>query len=255
MVAPDFDKYERKGAYHWADYHGGVRRMNAYTRARYDLVRQTALGLGLPIDAKVLEIGCGDGALLGVLHEALGRPVTGVDTSAEGIDLARRMFAAHGYSGEFRQVTGYETGYEAGRFELVVCSDVIEHVDQPLKMLAEIRRVLAPGGWLIITTPLRFSERPMDPLHVQEWFAGEFEDLCRGVFGDPVRVILSHPVFWYELLTAKNPWLARIGRLATNLLTKIGRNPLLEHSGAWRCYTTQLLLLRLENETRSCDAP
>lgn len=243
MSAPYFDKYDRKGAYHWHDYFGGLRRMNAYTRARYDIVLQCVRAAGATQGSRLLEVGCGDGALCGVLHSRLGSTVTGVDTSDKGLALARQMFAQRGWDGEFRQVGGYDTGFADSSFDAIVCSDVIEHVDDPQAMLREIRRLLVPGGRLVITTPIRFSEEPLDPMHVQEWFVGGFVALCRKVFGEPLEAIRSHPVIWYELISSRKPWVGRFGRVLTNLLTKLGRNPLLEHGGAWRCYTTQTLVL------------
>ena len=224
MTAPYFDKYDRKGAYHWSDYFGGLRRMNAYTRARYDLVVECARAANPPPNARILEVGCGDGALSGVLGIKLGLAVSGVDTSERGLALARSMFADRGLSGDFRHITGYGTGFPDASFDLVVCSDVIEHVDDPDAMLMEIRRLLTPGGRLIITTPLKFSEKPVDPMHVQEWFAGDFKALCSKVFGEPLKSIASHPVLWYELVSSSNPWVGRAGRLLTNLLTRLSRN-------------------------------
>lgn len=243
MTAPYFDKYDRKGPYHWHDYFGGLRRMNAYTRARYDIVMECVQTAGAVKGVRLLEIGCGDGALCGVLHSRLGAAVTGVDTSDKGLALARHMFEQRGWTGEFRQVGGYGTGFADASFDVVVCSDVIEHVDDPQAMLREIRRLLVPGGRLVITTPIRFSEAPQDSMHVQEWFVGGFVALCREVFGEPIQVIRSHPVIWYELISSSKPWVGRFGRLLTNLLTKLGSNPLLERNGVWRCYTTQTLLL------------
>jgi 2-polyprenyl-3-methyl-5-hydroxy-6-metoxy-1,4-benzoquinol methylase len=243
MTAPYFDKYDRKGAYHWHDYFGGLRLMNAYTRARYDIVLQCIKAAGAVKGSRLLEVGCGDGALCGVLRSRLGVAVTGVDTSDKGLALARRMFEQRGWAGEFHQVGGYDTGFADASFDLVVCSDVIEHVDDPQAMLREIQRLLSPGGRLVITTPIRFSEEPQDPLHVQEWFIGDFAALCREVFGEPLQTIRSHPLIWYELISSGKPWISRFGRLLTNLLTKLGHNPLLERSGVWRCYTTQTLVL------------
>lgn len=217
--------------------------MNAYTRARYDIVLECVREANIPRGGRLLEVGCGDGALAGVLHCRLGLSVTGVDTSEKGLSLARQMFASRGYAGEFKLIKGYDTGFEDACFKAVVCSDVIEHVDDPHAMLREILRVLVPGGWLVITTPIRFSEAPVDPMHVQEWFVGDFMALCREVFGEPLKVIQSHPIFWYELVSSGNPWVGRAGRLLTNFLTKIGRNPFMERGGAWRCYTTQTLVL------------
>jgi SAM-dependent methyltransferase len=153
------------------------------------------------------------------------------------------MFANRGFAGEFKLIESYDTGFKDASFEMVVCSDVIEHVDDPRLMLLEIKRVLAPGGRLVISTPIRFSENPVDPMHVQEWFVGDFIALCREVFGEPIKVVRSHPVLWYELVSSGRRWVNRAGRLLTNLLTRMGHNPFIECSGAWRCYTTQTLVL------------
>lgn len=243
MATKYFNKYDRKGAYHWDDYHGGLRRMNAYTRARYDIVLECVREADIPHGGRILEVGCGDGALAGVLHSRLGLLVTGVDTSEKGLALARQMFASSGFGGEFKLIGSYDTGFKDASFNVVVCSDVIEHVDDPRAMLQEIMRVLLPGGRLVITTPIRFSENPVDPMHVQEWFVSDFVALCGEVFGEPLKAIQSHPILWYELVSSGKRWVNRAGRLLTNLLTRMGRNPFSEHSGAWRCYTTQTLVL------------
>lgn len=249
MNAPSFNKYDRKYAYHWDEYFGGLWRMNAYTRARYNLVLECARAANLPANARILEVGCGDGALLGVLCSELGVAVYGVDTSEIGLALARKMFGDRKLVGEFRHTTGYETGFTEASFDLIVCSDVIEHVDNPNAMLVEIRRLLIPGGRVIITTPIRILEKPIDQMHVQEWFVNEFKILCREVFGEPIESFSSHPLFWQELVCSSNPWVVRAGRLLTNLLTYCGHNPFMERRGAWRCYTTQTMVLR------RCESP
>lgn len=244
MSEIEFEKYEKKGAYHWADYSGGLLRMNAYTRARYDLVVDCLKDLALAAEARILDVGCGDGALSGLIRRDLGRSVTGVDASPLAIDLAREAFALRGLDGQFKCITGYDTGEPENSFDAVVCSDVIEHVQEPLKMLSEIRRVLRPGGHLVITTPIRFSHRPVDPMHVQEWFTSEFVELCGAIFGPPVHVHETHPIFWYELATINQPWVGRVVRLLLNIATFLGRNPFRQKLGLWRCCTTQTVVLR-----------
>ncbi len=243
MSELDFEKYRTRGAYHWREYYGGLLGMNAYTRGRYEIVVHSLKQLTLPTDARVLDLGCGDGALAGVIHDKLGLPVAGVDTSDLAIEFAQAEFARRNFRGEFRAVDGYATGFDDASFSAAVCSDVIEHVREPDTMLQELKRVLRPGGHLVLTTPLRFSETPVDPMHVQEWFHDEFIALCRPVFGDPIAAFTSHPILWRELLTTRQPWLNRFGRLAANALTLIGRNPFLERTGRWHCYTTQTLVL------------
>lgn len=238
-----FDKYLKKGAYHWRDYDGGILYMNAYTRARYDLVVKYLRSLKIPENGVILDMGCGDGALAGVIHNTLNNHIIGVDTDPYAIALARGIFEKRGYRGEFFKIEGYATEFPDGKFDAAVCSDVIEHVADPVDLLREIKRVLRPGGHLVITTPLRFSERPIDPLHVQEWFSGEFIELCNSVFDKLKDAKTSHPVFWYELLNINNRWLNRFARVGINTLTLLGFNPFEQSNHLWRCYTTQTLLL------------
>ncbi|MFN3288524.1 MAG: SAM-dependent methyltransferase [Sphingomonadaceae bacterium] len=97
-----FDKYERKGAYHWTETTGSVHRLNAYTLGRYEQVL-AALGR-IPPDAAILDVGCGDGALAGAIAARLGCVVEGVDVDELPITLARNEFEKRGLRGRF-QVT------------------------------------------------------------------------------------------------------------------------------------------------------
>ena len=244
MTEVQFEKYDKKGAYHWADYSGGLLRMNAYTRARYDMVVDCLKNLTLAPEARILDVGCGDGALSGLIRQNLGLSVSGVDANPLAIDLARDAFVRRDLEGQFKCINGYNTGEPENAYDAVVCSDVIEHVQEPLKMLSEINRVLTPGGHLVITTPIRFSHGPVDPMHVQEWFTTDFVELCGRIFGPPVHVYETHPVFWYELVTINKPWVGRAGRFMVNIATLLGRNPFRQQLGLWRCCTTQTLVLR-----------
>ena len=62
MSEIEFDKYARKGAYHWRDYYGGLLRMNAGVRARYDTVVDCLRRAGVTDSTRLVDIGCGDGA-------------------------------------------------------------------------------------------------------------------------------------------------------------------------------------------------
>lgn len=244
MSEIEFDKYARKGAYHWRDYYGGLLRMNAGTKARYDTVVECLGEAGVAAGMRVIDVGCGDGALAGVIRKAVGCTVTGVDPNATAIEAANGEFSRRGLSGNFLCAEGYRYPFADGFFDAAVCSDVIEHVREPKSLLTEIRRLLRPGGVLVISTPIRITERPLDRLHVQEWFEDEFIALCRPFFGAPIAVKRTHPVFWYEAYVLPGSWFSRSARLLVNALTKMCRNPFLDRSRPWRCYTTQTLVLR-----------
>ena len=81
----------------------------------------------------------------------------------------------------------------------MICSDVIEHVQSPQRLLQEIYRLLSPEGVAIISTPIRLTEQPMDKMHVYEWFESEFQEMILDIFPKS-QFHRSHPVFWMEMI-------------------------------------------------------
>lgn len=241
MSEISFDKYEIKGPYHWAECFGPIHRINAYTIARYELI----LGALREVrkDDRVLDVGCGDAALSGLVAMRTEAEIDGIDTSALSIELAQREFARRKLAGRFAVVDGYNYPYKEGEFRAVICSDVIEHVQEPGDMLQEMWRVLAPGGVLAVTTPIRYTEAPLDRMHVQEWFPQDFRAFCSRTLGVPVELRMSHPVALAEIYASPSRLVGRVGRLLINLLTKAGRNPFSEAS-SFRAFSTQLVIAR-----------
>jgi SAM-dependent methyltransferase len=103
-------------------------------------------GLGLPVGAPMLDAGCGSGR--NMVELARRGPVTGIELSDTSIDLAREREAGEVIAGSV-----LEMPFESGRFQLAVCLDVIEHLEDDLGALRELRRVVAPGGSLLVTVP------------------------------------------------------------------------------------------------------
>ena len=174
-IMKHFGKYEKHGAYHWGMISRDLRHHHLFTAARYELCLRM---MGDIRGRKVLDFGCGDGALTGLLYKR-GAQVTGVDTNELGISLARQKFVEHQFKGEF--ITD-SSALPDNTFDLCVCCEVIEHVDQPDLLLVEIARVLKPSGIAIISTPIRFTESPLDHEHVKEFFPSEFRQLCETRF-------------------------------------------------------------------------
>jgi ubiquinone/menaquinone biosynthesis C-methylase UbiE len=117
---------------------------------------------------RALDLGCGDGAFTELLAKAVAE-VVGADVAQSALRRAR----AHNPSLEFRLVPiDGPLPFDDNAFELVWSSEVIEHVADTARWLSEARRVLVPGGRLLLTTPnharlaiaVRGVERYSEPL-------------------------------------------------------------------------------------------
>lgn len=241
-----FEKYRKRGAYHWQNYFGGLFRIDCFLRGRYDLVIGFLRKSGVTSSSKVLEIGCGDGALSGLIYKTFRCQLTGLDPSPDGIRYCGEMFKKHGFTGDFRISEGYSFDYADNAFDCVVLADVIEHLQQPELMLAEMRRILKPGGRAVITTPIRTNEQPEDKMHVHEFFPEELVSLCTQYFGPPVERVLSHPVAWYELYSHGKKRNRSLMRLYCRVSDRMfGKNVFLQNSSnsPWQNFKQQGLLL------------
>lgn len=100
---------------------------------------------------KVLDVGCGDGYFLMHLEKVLGKKseLHGVDYSPYKIRKAKQL------PFKFKQANIEEVGlpYEEATFDLVYAAELIEHLVNPDYFIEECRRVLKPGGYLVISTP------------------------------------------------------------------------------------------------------
>jgi 2-polyprenyl-3-methyl-5-hydroxy-6-metoxy-1,4-benzoquinol methylase len=140
--------------------------------ARYNFAARFVTG------KNVLDVACGSGYGAAILKNAGAMAVTGVDISDEAVAYARVHHAADGI--EF-VVGDAERLSPSGPFDVVVSFETIEHIAHPKAFLAESTRLLAPGGVLIVSTPVRLkgtlADRPANPHHVREWSLPEFQAL------------------------------------------------------------------------------
>ncbi len=94
---------------------------------------------------KVLEIGCGNGAD-GAMFAQHGADYTGVDLTEAAVAATRKHFAALNLPGEFRTANAERLDFADESFDVVYSYGVLHHTPEPARALAEVYRVLKPGG-------------------------------------------------------------------------------------------------------------
>ena len=136
MAAPTYTEFE------WhAEGAGNGESGEKLTRVFVDLVKK------LDGVQSICDLGCGNGHISGRLA-ALGYRVTGVDASASGIEIARRSYPGV----EFNHAL-IDRDLSLGQFDLVISSDVIEHLYRPSDLLEAAAKSLKPRGQILLGTP------------------------------------------------------------------------------------------------------
>ena len=150
------------------------RRLPAHLEAPEFELRGALLQRELRAGNRMLDLGCGAGQF-SALAAASGAVVTGVDVAEVALARARAAYPQL----DFRLVPfSGPLPLEDCSFDVIWASEVIEHVADTATWLSEARRVLAPGGTLLITTPAhgrlrllahgieRYSEPQGEHLHL-----------------------------------------------------------------------------------------
>jgi SAM-dependent methyltransferase len=115
-------------------------------RGRRRVLNKVISGLELQRGARILDAGCGSGR--NMLELARYGEVTGIELSDIAIDAARARGVGEVVSGSV-----IDMPFADGSFDLAVCLDVIEHLENDRRALRELRRVVAPDGVLVVTVP------------------------------------------------------------------------------------------------------
>lgn len=224
-------KFNKYGV-HGSDYHykqinkWNVFSFRASVLARYQkhielLVKYLPEG-SLKKRVRILDIGCGDGALLYLLKKHYNFELYGADLSPEALKVARLKIPA----GQFVEKGAYDTGFKNNYFDAVISSDVIEHVQYPDKMLCEAKRVLKNNSLIVIGTPIRYTEKPLDKMHYREYYPEEFRRMV-GKFFHNVKLVESQNLFW-ELMCLRIFSIGgkkiRVFLYLINMLSYFGKN-------------------------------
>lgn len=119
--------------------------------------------LDIKKDDKILDIGCADGSMM-VYCGLMGGEVYGIDICLESIEKANKYLVKYGIKGKAILKDARKIDFPKNYFDKIVSSDFFEHLsyEDNLLVLKEAKRILKPGGMLVIKTPnltyLRFSK-------------------------------------------------------------------------------------------------
>jgi len=164
---PTYDRYER-----WATEITRHRDQLGYLASRSEIFWSVAERLRTVPAKTVLEVGCGLGYLTYALRKR-GIDARGVDLSFVAVSEARERF------GDFYEIaTLADLRSRAERYDLVLMTELIEHVERPIELVREALGLIAPGGAVFITTPNRDFYPPAaiwqtEPAPVHVWWFSE----------------------------------------------------------------------------------
>ena len=140
-------KFDALAARFW-DSHGDFRPLHLLNPVRLEFIATRATLGGQP----VLDVGCGGGLLSESLARA-GAEVTGIDLAPGMIEVARLHAAESALAIDYRVASAEELARDSpGRFAVVTCMEMLEHVPDPAAMVATLARLLSPGGALFVST-------------------------------------------------------------------------------------------------------
>jgi SAM-dependent methyltransferase len=206
--------------------------------------------LHLPSRGRVLEVGCGAGRFLRAIH--LQRPeleLVGADVSRHALELLSEASPEI----ETRLAEGASLPAAEGEFDAVLAMDVLEHVTDPDHTLAEIHRVLAPGGFFHLHVPCE-----ADPRSLWRWLPGQRGE--RGLkrrLGGHIQSFRRNEILrrlrscGFEILRVRNS-LHLLGNLADVTLF-IGLGFAERHRAAGRRTTTGDVIARKNRVIRAVD--
>lgn len=157
---------------------------------------------------RVLDIACGEGYGTAAIHRAGAASVVGVDVAYEACRHGRDRYQIATVNGSAESI-----GFADGSFDAVVSFETIEHLRNPASFVRECRRVLAPGGQLVISTPNLdvFSQvATHNPHHHSEMSEADFTKMLLANFAK-VEMFGQHPLrapwwSWRSFAAQRTPW-------------------------------------------------
>jgi 2-polyprenyl-6-hydroxyphenyl methylase/3-demethylubiquinone-9 3-methyltransferase len=165
--AAELAKFDALAHQYW-DAAGPLRTLHSLNPVRAGFVAARTRLAG----AAVADVGCGGGLLCEALARQ-GARVTGIDLSAAMIEVATLHAGAAGLAIEYRQQSAASlAAAAAAQFDCVCCMELLEHVPEPGMLIAELSRLLRPGGSLFVSTINRTARAFFGAIVAAEYVLG-----------------------------------------------------------------------------------
>jgi 2-polyprenyl-3-methyl-5-hydroxy-6-metoxy-1,4-benzoquinol methylase len=192
---------------HWETYWLPLQSIGPLTDTRYRLLL-ARLPRGLPVECRVLDAGCGPGALL----ERIGQRLPSADLQGIEFSPAAARHAPERLRGRILvgDILAVAPTLPPRAFDVIVCSEVLEHVPDPAAVVRALTTLAKPGATLLFSVPAgmaHWSVQDEAAGHLRRFDAEEFRALLAAA---GLRVD--------ELLT----WGGPIGRLYNALINRVG---------------------------------
>jgi ubiquinone/menaquinone biosynthesis C-methylase UbiE len=154
-----------------------------------------------PANARILDCGCGLGDVLSGIPADPGYELHGFDFAQSNVNVAQRRLSN---GATIRQGSLYEIPFPDASFDVAMCTEVLEHIEDDRKAVSEISRIVKPGGFLLTAVPYQYYWPDYLRLmgHFRHYTRQSFSALLSDFGLTPEHFLPNHPN-WHLKYTRK----------------------------------------------------
>lgn len=148
-------------------------------RSRKDIILKLLQGFSFKKNVRILDVGCSGGNLIKFLKKNQFSNIYGIDISQKAVFLARNQGLEN-----IQRINALRTNFKDEFFDIIIASDILEHLKDNKKALWEWKRVLKRNGRIVVFVPafnFLWSKHDKDNGHFRRYDKKKLKELCREV--------------------------------------------------------------------------